>query len=288
MTRSAPRQFSARFWQLREELLAQYFQIVSSGYAVHVHDPPAAQKAGRKKQNPSLNLLDAFLQRAEQVLGFLDDLTVPFTNNLAERDLRMIKVQQKISGTFRSSEGISAFCTIRKLPRDDAQARPSFAGSIAGDLCWFSFSHRLGTGHLSSYKESCNIIDSAIYEKDGTYYLFVKSDSNPITIILLKSDSVTGPFTQIYAFDEEIAKVAPGQYEAPTAIEVEDGRWCLFLDFYGTTRDEQGYVPFVSQNISTDKFVRSDEAFSFPYRFKHGTILTLTPAEYDRVKHAYH
>lgn len=116
----------------------------------------------------------------------------------------------------------------------------------------------------------------------------MKSDSNPITIILLKSDSVTGPFTQIYAFDEEIAKVAPGQYEAPTAIEVEDGRWCLFLDFYGTTRDEQGYVPFVSQNISTDKFVRSDEAFSFPYRFKHGTILTLTPAEYDRVKHAYH
>jgi hypothetical protein len=60
-----------------------------------------------------LNLLDAFLYRAEQVLGFLEDLSIPFTNNLAEHDLRMIKVQQKISGTFRSAEGITAFCAIR-------------------------------------------------------------------------------------------------------------------------------------------------------------------------------
>jgi transposase len=57
--------------------------------------------------------LDALLKRAEQVLAFLDDLTVPFTNNLAERDLRMLKVQQKISGTFRSEKGATAFCAIR-------------------------------------------------------------------------------------------------------------------------------------------------------------------------------
>jgi transposase len=59
------------------------------------------------------NGTDDLLRRAEQVLAFLDDLSIPFTNNLAERDLRMIKVQQKISGTFRSAAAATAFCIIR-------------------------------------------------------------------------------------------------------------------------------------------------------------------------------
>lgn len=101
--------------ELREQLLAEYFEILRIGYAAHPAQPmpPPPKKKGHRKQNPSLNLLDAFLHPAEQVLGFLDDLSIPFTNNLAERDLRMIKVQQKISGTFRSTEGLSAFCTLR-------------------------------------------------------------------------------------------------------------------------------------------------------------------------------
>ena len=50
---------------------------------------------------------------ADQVLAFLDDLSLPFTNTLAERDLRMVKVQQKIAGTFRSDAGATSFCRIR-------------------------------------------------------------------------------------------------------------------------------------------------------------------------------
>jgi transposase len=72
-----------------------------------------SKRQGRKKQEASKNLLDALLKRADQVLGFLEDLTVPFTNTLAERDLRMMKVQQKISGAIRSDDGTTAFCIIR-------------------------------------------------------------------------------------------------------------------------------------------------------------------------------
>jgi transposase len=99
----------------RNVWLALYFHILAMGYAKH--PPPETQQLpqqkGKRKQSASKNLLDALLHRADQVLAFLDDLSLPFTNNLAERDLRMLKVQQKISGTFRSQEGATAFFNIR-------------------------------------------------------------------------------------------------------------------------------------------------------------------------------
>lgn len=104
--------------ELRMQWVTEYFTILARGYQAwnEAHSPPeitVAHKRGRPKQDPGKNLLDVFLHRAEQVLAFVDDLTVPFTNNQAERDLRMIKVQQKISGTFRSDAGATAFSTIR-------------------------------------------------------------------------------------------------------------------------------------------------------------------------------
>jgi len=99
----------------RDEWVTHYFAILLSGYAAQ--PPPveaeASKRRGRQKQSAAKNLLDELLRRADQVLAFLDDLALPFTNNLAERDLRMVKVQQKIAGTFRSDDGATAFCRIR-------------------------------------------------------------------------------------------------------------------------------------------------------------------------------
>lgn len=72
------------------------------------------------------------LWRAEQVLAFLDDLSIPFTNNQAERDLRMVKVQQKIAGTFRSGAGLTAFCRLRSYVSTlRKQGHPAFKALLA-------------------------------------------------------------------------------------------------------------------------------------------------------------
>jgi len=98
----------------RMQWLAQYHELLAQGFAAQPPPPAAApRRRGRRKQTPAKNLLDALLQQGERVLAFLDDLRVPFTNNQAERDLRMAKVQQKISGTFRSETGATAYCRIR-------------------------------------------------------------------------------------------------------------------------------------------------------------------------------
>lgn len=133
-------------------------------------------------------------------------------------------------------------------------------------------------------KADSGIIDSAMYEENGQYYCFIKSEGNPSRIILVKSDNITGPFTRVEAFDESMAVLEEGLYEAPTACRLEDGRWCLFLDFYGTDATGQGYVPFIADSLASGKFVRSDAAFDFPYGYKHGTILPITMEEYDRLK----
>jgi transposase len=134
----------------RDHWIVQYFTVLVSGFAVHsVQAPPESSmlpaKKGRKKQEASKNLLDALLKRAEQVLSFLDDLSVPFTNNLAERDLRMIKVQQKISGTFRSAEGATAFCIIRSYLSTMRKQGRSMLGAMAAVFAGSPFPIAWGT-----------------------------------------------------------------------------------------------------------------------------------------------
>ena len=70
-------------------------------------------KRGRAKRTKARNLLERLRKYEGDVLRFMDNKHVPFTNNLAENDIRMTKVQQKISGCFRSLDGAKIFCRIR-------------------------------------------------------------------------------------------------------------------------------------------------------------------------------
>jgi transposase len=106
----------------------RYDAIIAEGLAFHLAQaplqcgqraPPAVEtkgrKRGRKPRRTGHNLLLRLTGRKPDVLRFLNDPNVPFTNNQAERDVRMMKVKQKISGGFRSLEGAMDFAVIRSF-----------------------------------------------------------------------------------------------------------------------------------------------------------------------------
>lgn len=102
--------------KLRAKVVSRYRQVLALGAQAN---PPPSQmpnepkRRGRRQQSAARNVLDRLTKHEDAVLAFVHDLRVPFDNSQAERDIRMLKVQQKISGCFRSWGGALDFCRIR-------------------------------------------------------------------------------------------------------------------------------------------------------------------------------
>jgi transposase len=97
----------------RKRIKSLFGQIIDTADQRTVRNQRQPGQRGRVAQSPQRNLLDRLMTYTDQYLRFVTDFSIPFDNNLAERDLRMCKLQQKISGCFRTATGADLFCRIR-------------------------------------------------------------------------------------------------------------------------------------------------------------------------------
>lgn len=95
------------------EIENQYQTIIANGIKSLPIPEIQIKKRGKPKKSKQLNFLERFVKHKSSVLEFMYNFNVPFDNNLAERDIRMVKVKQKVSGTFRSLNGAKYFARIR-------------------------------------------------------------------------------------------------------------------------------------------------------------------------------
>lgn len=99
----------------RARIRHRYHDIVTAGKKMNPEPPPTPGKRGRPKRSKALNLLLRLEASYDEIMGYFEQEGIPFDNNLAERDLRMMKVREKISGTFRSEGHPEFFADIRSV-----------------------------------------------------------------------------------------------------------------------------------------------------------------------------
>jgi len=132
-----------RFSRVIERLIGGLYDTILEDaldeLALLPNPPPNAK--GKPKQHPAKNLHSRLVKKKAEVLRFSSDFRVPFDNNQAERDIRMIKTQQKVSGTFRTLSGARVFCRIRSYISTLKKGRHNVLSGIVmaitnGGLAW--------------------------------------------------------------------------------------------------------------------------------------------------------
>jgi len=96
-----------------DDFFTRYAALLAEGARCHPRRSAPPGERRRLKQSPAYNLIRRLHEHRNEVLRFITDLRVPFDNNQAERDIRMPKLKQKVSGCFRGEDGAQAFATIR-------------------------------------------------------------------------------------------------------------------------------------------------------------------------------
>lgn len=126
-------------------LQGEYDRLIALGWQTLVPASRSSPAPDSRKRHPAYNLLNRLQVGKEAVLAFLSNFAVPFDNNQAERDVRMVKVQQKVSGSFRSEAGVKAFCRIRgyvsTLRKQDLPLLSALEATLRGQPLLPSFSH---------------------------------------------------------------------------------------------------------------------------------------------------
>jgi transposase len=121
--------------ETRRAFDGRYDAILMDGLGINPPPEPTG-KRGRPKRGKAGSLVDRLSERKAATLAFMNDLTVPFDNNQAERDIRMTKVREKISGCFRAEAGAQRFCRIRgyisTLRKQGLPILSALRGALAG------------------------------------------------------------------------------------------------------------------------------------------------------------
>lgn len=128
------------------------------------------------------------------------------------------------------------------------------------------------------------VIDADIVCEQGTYYRFSKNEQDK-SITMEVSPNLMGPWSDLPHFS--LANLrgyeGPECYPVKPAAAGKPATWCLILDQYSTGA---GYQPFVTEDLGSGQF-HPGEGFAFPFRPRHGAVLPISAAEYERLEKAY-
>ncbi len=127
-------------------------------------------------------------------------------------------------------------------------------------------------------------IDTTITSHEGVYYRFTKNESKS-SVTMMKSASLSGSWKDVetYTINGVAGNTVTG-YEGPTIYKMNgENKWCLLLDYYSKS---QGYKPFVTEDIAKGDFTSAVD-FNTDAKYRHGTVMPITKAEYDALVRKY-